>query len=476
MTPTQLWLILRARRRLVCAAVLLTLFAALAVSLLTPKTYKATTSLVLNYKGSDPVTGQVMPSQLLPGYMATQIDIVGSMSVALKVVDALHLADGAAVQERFVDATGGEGSLRDWVATGLLAKLDVLPAKESSVLQISFVGRDAQMAAAVANAFATAYQQTSVRLKVEPSQRTVVYFNDQVKQLRATLETAQQRLSQYQQDKGIVSTDSSLDVESVRLNELSNQAVLAQSAAMEAAARRQQASGNAAQSPDVANSPLIQNLRLGVATAESKLAEVGGRLGPNHPQYQSARAELDKQRASLAAQIGLASRAVGANAAILQQRGGEAGAALAAQKEKVLRMNRTRDELAMLTKEVDSAQRAYDTVSQRLTLTRMDAQASQADVAVLTAALPPLKPHAPKLLLNLLIGLVAGTLLGVGGAVLIELKDRRVRSAADLQQLGGLVVLGTLRRAPVAAVERRGWPRLGHARDVAIGPGTPGHA
>ena len=468
MTPAQCWLVLRAHRRLIVAALLLTVSAALAVSLLTPRSYKATTSLVLNYKGSDPVTGQAMPSQLLPGYMATQIEIVGSMSVALKVVDALHLADGPLVRERFVDATDGEGSIRDWVATGLLAKLDVLPAKESSVLQISYVGYDAQTAAAVANAFATAYQQTSVRLKVEPSQRTVVYFNDQVKQLRATLDAAQQRLSKYEQEHGIVNADKALDVESVRLNELSNQAVLAQSAAMEAAARQRQASGDAAQSPDVANSPLIQNLRMGVATAEAKLAEVGGRLGPNHPLYQSARAELDKQRASLATQIGMASRAVGANAAILQQRGGDVVAALAAQKDKVLRLNRTRDELSLLSKEVDNAQRAYDTVAQRLTLTSIDAQANQADVAVLTAALPPLKPYGPKLLLNLLIGLFAGTLLGVGGAMLLELTDRRVRSAADIELGGGLVLLGTIGRAPVAGVERRGWPRLGHARDAAI--------
>ena len=41
-----------------------------------PKSYTATTSLVLNYKGMDPVTGAVLPAQLMPGYMATQTDII----------------------------------------------------------------------------------------------------------------------------------------------------------------------------------------------------------------------------------------------------------------------------------------------------------------------------------------------------------------------------------------------------------------
>jgi succinoglycan biosynthesis transport protein ExoP len=445
LTLTQALLILRARWGIVLLALLLTVAVALGVTLLTPKTYKATTSLVLNYKGSDPVTGQAMASQLLPGFMATQIEIVGSMSVALKVVDALKLAQGDLVQQRFLAATGGEGQLRDWLASGLLATLEVLPARESSVLQISYVGREPQMAASVANAFAAAYQQTSVQLKVEPSQRTAVYFDGQVKLLRDKLETAQQRLSKYQQDNGLVSTDKTMDVESVRLNELSSQAVVAQGLAMEASARGRQAG---AQSPDVANNPLIQNLKMGLGVAESKLSEVGQRLAPNHPQYQSAKAEVDKLRADLNAQTRLTSNAVGANAAILRQRGNEAGAALQGQKDKVLRLNRTRDELTVLGKEVDSAQRAYDTVAQRLTQTNIEAQSNQSDVAVLTPALAPLAAFGPKLLLNTLIGLAAGLLLGIGGGILLELFDRRVRSPHDLRASAGLVVLSSVAKLP----------------------------
>jgi succinoglycan biosynthesis transport protein ExoP len=462
MNLAQILRILRARYRIALLALLLTVAAALGASLLSHKTYKATTSLVLSYKGSDPVTGQAMASQLQPGFMATQIEIVGSMSVARKVVDVLKLAEGDLVKQRFMDATDGEGNVRDWVASALLSKLEVLPAHESNVLQISYTGFEPQLAADVANAFASAYQQASVQLKVEPSQRTSVYFNEQVKLLRDKLETAQQRLSKYQQENGIVSTDRSLDVETVRLNELSSQAVAAQAQSMEASARQRQVQGKgAAQSPDVANNPLIQNLKLALGNAETKFAEVAQRLDENHPQYQSAKAEVDKQRAALDAQIQLASTSVSANAVILQQRGNEAGAALQAQKNKVLKMNRTRDELNMLGKEVDSAQRAYDTVAQRLTLTNIEAQSNQSDVAVLTPALAPLKPFGPKLLLNTVIGLVAGVLLGIGGAVIVELFDRRVRSVQDLQDTAGLAVLGVIKRAPGARQRRAGWPAIG---------------
>jgi chain length determinant protein EpsF len=465
MNLIQLLLILRARYRIALLALLLTVAGALGASLLIHKTYKATTSVVLNYKGSDPVTGQAMASQLQPGFLATQIEIVGSMSVARQVVDTLKLAEGDLVRQGFMDATAGAGDLRDWVAAGLLSKLEVLPAHESNVLQISYTGLEPRLAAAVANAFASAYKQASVRLKVEPSQRTSVYFDEQVKHLRDQLETAQRRLSAYQQENGIVSTDKSLDVESVRLNQLAGQAVAAQAQAMEASARRRQAQGrDAAQSPDVANNPLIQNLKLGLGNAESKFADVAQRLDQNHPQYQSAKAEVDKLRAELDAQIELAANAVGVNALALQQRSKEAAAALQAQKDTVLRMNRARDELGMLSKEVDSAQRAYDAVAQRLAQTNIEAQAKQADVAVLTPALPPLRPTGPKLLLNTLIGLVAGVLLGIGGAIVLELFDRRVRSAEDLQETAGLAVLVVIRHEPGARRRRANWPAIGRSR------------
>ncbi len=451
MNPSQFLLILRAHYKIIALALVVTVAASLAMSLLKNKTYKATTSLVLNYKGTDPVTGIAMPSQLLPGYISTQVDIVNSMSVALKVVDALELAAGPKVEASFQKATDGEGNVRDWVAAGLLGKLEVAPSRESSVLNITIIDFDPQQAAILANAFGTAYQQMSVQLKVEPSKRTSVYFNEQIKVLRESFETAQKKLTKYQQDNGIVNADKSLDVESMRLNELSSQLVAAQGLSMEATSRHRQAQGSgAAESPDVASNALIQNLKMGLGNAESKFAEIAQRLAPNHPQYQSAKAEVDQLRGDLKRQITAASNAIGTNALILQQRTGETSAALAQQKIKVLQLNRTRDELAILGKEVESAQRAYETVAQRLLLTNLEGQSNQSDIAVLTPALAPMQAFGPKILLNTLLGLVVGTLLGVGAAVLIELLDRRVRSADDLADAVGFPVLGIIKKTHAA--------------------------
>ena len=221
MNFTQFILILKAQAKIILIVLGLVLLATLAINLIMPKIYKATASLVLNYKGVDPVTGLTLPAQLMPGYMATQIDIITSRNVAIKVVEQLKFTQSPAAQQQFQEATGGKGDIRAWFADKLLAGLEAKPSRESSVIEISFSGTDPEFAAAVTNAFADAYQQTNIQLKAEPSQKAAEFLGEKTKGLRAKLEAAQSELSKYQQEKGLTSIMGSLDVESARLNDLS---------------------------------------------------------------------------------------------------------------------------------------------------------------------------------------------------------------------------------------------------------------
>ena len=445
MNISQFLLILLARKRIILATILVTVSLTLLVSMLLPKSYKATASVLLNYKGQDALTGIIIPSQLLPGYMATQIDIISSKNVAARVADQLKLAHNAEVVARFQSATGGNGTVRDWLAELLLKNLDVVPSRDSSVVEIHFRGSDPKFAAGIANAFAEEYQRLSIELKAEPMKKASAYFNEQTKLLRDNVEAAQSGLSKYQQEHGIVSIDNRVDVEMNRLNDLSAQLVQAQGQAMEASSRQGMAMGaRGAESPDVVANPVVQNLKVQLAGAESKLAEISGRLGNNHPQYLSARAEVDKIHALLGGHTRAASNSVGNNAAILQQREAAIRAAMGAQKTRVLELNRGRDELGVLVKEVESAQRAFEVASQRFSQTKIEGQSEQSDISVLNPATPPVGAAAPRIMLNTMLSLFLGTVLGLAFALLIEMMDRRVRSESDMAEVLQMPVFGLI--------------------------------
>jgi polysaccharide biosynthesis transport protein len=459
MSLPQFLLILRARRSIIVYAMLGALVCALLLSLLLPKTYKSVATVVVNSKGVDPVSGMAMPAQLLPGYMATQVDIITSKSVALKVVDDLKLAQQAKFKEKFAQENYGSGTIRDWLAERLLKKLDVAPARDSNVADISFNGDTPEFAAAVANGFANAYQQTNLQLKVGPMKTASTYFNAQLKALRDKLEAAQARMSAYQKEKGISSTDNRIDMETIRLNEFTSQLVTVQGELMDAASRQRGARGTgAAEAPDVLADPLIQNLKAALVQAQAHMSEVAQRFTPEHPRYAEAKADVDKRRTELNRSIRATSNGVSNRMQILQRREAELKTTLAAQKAKVLDLNHARDELAVLGREVDSAQRAYDTATQRLSQTSLEGQAQLSEVALLNPALPPFKPSSPRLLLNLLLAVAIGGVLGIGLALLAEVADRHVRSASDLAEVLHAPVMGVF-SWPAGAARRTRLPR-----------------
>lgn len=445
MSPSLIFLILRARIRIVLATFLVAVLTATAISLLLPRYYKATSQLVVNYKGVDSVTGSPILAQQQPGYLDTQVAIIRSPSTAQRVVDDLQLFKHPLFQEEYTDA-GGKGQLREWIASRLLRRLEVEPAKEGNVLNVTFSARDPEMAATIANAFARAYRERSAWLKTDPVQQASQYFGDRIKSLRDNLEQAQARLTAYQQEKGITSADQKADVEMTRLNELSQQLVTAESLAIEARSRQQSVRGNAADSPDVAQNPVVQSLKVEESRVAGKLSELAERLGPNHPQYEAVQAELDRIRSQLQKEVRSVSHSIGSTARIQEQREAELRAEVKQQKARVLEMNRMRDEMAVLQNDVDNAQKALDAATQRFTQTSIEGQSNQSDISILSEAQPPGAPSSPRIGLNILLSAFIGGLLGVGLGLIAELLDRRLRSSNDLAEL---------LQVPVVALGRR---------------------
>ena len=112
--------------------------------------------------------------------------------------------------------------------------------------------------------------------------------------------------------------------------------------------------------------------------------------------------------------------------------------------EAELKLKKQRDEITLLVREVDTAQRAFDAVGSRTTQSRLESQSVQTNIAVLNPAIEPIKASKPRVMLNILVSIFAGLLLGVTAALILELKHRRIRSPEDLTQALDLPVLVVL--------------------------------
>jgi len=155
---------------------------------------------------------------------------------------------------------------------------------------------------------------------------------------------------------------------------------------------------------------------------------------------------------------------LGNSAAQSKKREEELQAAITAQQERIVKIKDARVDMAVLTRDFDVAQHAYDQAMQRYIAVKVDSKARQTNLAMLTPAVEPTKPAVPKIGLISGLSIVIGLLLAAGMVYLAEMLDRRVRSRTDLESRLAVPSLGLLSR----------WTPAG-AR-LLPGPGSQSHS
>jgi chain length determinant protein EpsF len=459
MSGYQFFLIMRSRWLVVFGVMGSIVLMVVAAGLLLPKQYLASASVLVDVK-HDPATNEPYSLDSSSAIIGTQVDIASSKRVAQTVIKGLNQDQLLALRPGWQQATGGRGDFTAWLADTLLKKLSVRPSPESDVIDISIKWPDPQVAATLANAFAEAYIATTIALKVDPAKQYASSFDERSRALRAELEAKQKALSDFEKTAGIVVTDERLDVENARLAELSTQLVAIQGQRQESQSRERQAEGENDSIPEVLQSPLIASLKAQLSSAEAKQENIATRLGRNHPEFKSSEAEVNSLRERIAQESARIVTSLASSTHMNQRRESDISAALEAQKKRVLELKHQRDQAAVLQSDVAAAQRNLDAVTQRLAQSDLESETQQTNSTLLTPATVPFAPVSPNPSVLLVLGVCAGSLLGLAAALLLELSNPRIRSDEEVLHVGGVPILGIVSSISYPSLKRRRLVRL----------------
>ncbi|HEX3912519.1 MAG TPA: chain length determinant protein EpsF [Steroidobacteraceae bacterium] len=461
MSLNQFLVILRARWLIAVSVFAMLVMLVAFASIIWPKQYTATASIVVDSK-TDPVAaagGGATAAQPAATYVNTQADIIASERVAQRVVKTLKLDQQPEAKRLW--SKGPNDDISVAIAKVLLEKkLQVAPVHDSpthasNVIEISVNWSDPATAAALANGFAQAAIETNIELKVEPAKQYATWFEQRSRALRADLEAKQKRLSDFQSKNGIVATDDKLDVENARLAELSTELVTIQGQRQDAQSRQHQAGGDISTLPEVLQSPVIQSLKAALAQSEAKQPDIAARLGKNHPDYQAVEGEIANLKSRISQESVRIAASLGTTTQASLRRENDVRQALEAQKKRVLDLKYQHDQAGVLLSDVTSAQRDLDEVSQRLAQSNLESLTQQTNVVQLSTATVPTSPSSPKLVINLIVAIFLGGVLGVAAALAAEMRNRRIREDQDMIDLLGVPLLGKLALVQVRANEVR---------------------
>lgn len=477
-------LILRMQARLIVGIFAASVVVAGIITYLTPKMYTATASLNFNIIGN-PVDNQGKAVLTQNTYISTQQGIIESLNVAQGVEDSLTEYERrrliAALEARRsviddvkhaltspiksllnddkkrIQKTGDGETLQmstpyGWLARSIGSDLYVQPMFNSRIMEISYSSTDRQIAALLANRFAEAYIAANLKMTTDPASKSKEWFREQLKSLRNRLEEAQSRLTAYQQQEGIVSSDERLDTEIVRLQSLSGQHLAAQQATRNAVTERQKLkevldSGASLMTFEpVFNNPVVQKIKADIRDLEGRIVQGSSSLGKNHPKMKKMNSELSAAQIRLSREIQTISDGINNAAELSREREGDLLQAVESQKKLVLDLKNEHDKIAVLQREVESTQATYNSALNQLNTTSLQSMIDQTNVSVVDSASIPGTPSSPQVMVNLILGALGGLILGIGVAVLMEIFARRIYSREDFTVELGVPLLGQLKK------------------------------
>src|SRR6266513_2968187 len=200
MNLRQLLRALRARRRVFVVALASVVLAATLASLMMPKSYRATVSLLVDTRDeqslSDALRPLVLPQERM-SYLQTQVDILTSPKVARAVAQELRLAETPGALAA-LGMRGARGGRTGELLVEVLRRNFKAETSQSSVIQASFTCADPRWAAAIANAYAKTYVDTMLELRVAPTRKAAAWFDEQLKgELLHGEEKLQELATQY---------------------------------------------------------------------------------------------------------------------------------------------------------------------------------------------------------------------------------------------------------------------------------------
>ncbi len=474
MSLRKLFQILSARWLTALVVMLLSVGLAIAVNVMSPKRYTANASVVVDVKLNDPIAGMSQGGVAVSTYMTTQMDVIASEKVISRAIKTLKLHDDPQFVERWHRSTGGEGEFSGWMSEVMRERLDVRPSRDSNVLNLGFSWSEPKFAATMVNAIVRAYTDTALEFRIDPARQYNIFFDERSKKLREDYEHAQARLSAYEREKGLITSDDRIDVENARLAQLSAQVVDLQVSVAETASKSARVRSAEARTPEVLNSLTITAIKSELSKQRAEIQQLRASYGEEYPRVKQLADSIEELRQRLSEETRHIRGGIDGTNDVNQQRLSLVRTLLNEQREKVMKLKTQRDEAAILQRDVQNAQRAYDAILARLQQSSLESQNTQSNVSILMEAKPPLVPSSPKVALNIALALVAGAIFGIAAALGREAMDPRIRTESDILNLVELPLIVDLAAASRGRLSRRrtagaGWFfQLRHLRRQAL--------
>jgi capsular exopolysaccharide synthesis family protein len=472
------------------------------VTLLTPRLYGASTRLQMarqspiqlrldeNVLRVDDSDRNVNGSS---SFLATQVAVLRSRDLAERVIRSQRLADNDAFvhpgpeRQSLLEVGGSLGSLlrpRGWdagtpavdadrtsaarVDPALLDRymrwLSVQDVRGTDLVEVSFTTPSPSLSAFLAAAHTQAYMEANEEARRSTDVTAKEFLARQIGQSEEQVDRAESALERFAAEHPDVAVNQEQKTVAQRITEGSSLLTKAEGERVGLQSRYEFLTGPSAEpAAYFQDKPGVQKLRLALLDLRAQRAGLENRLGPNHTQMVELRQQEGEIARQLDAEVGQEVSAVRNRFAAARQREAELQKKLAQLEADAIGAHQMGTRYELLKGDVETSRSLRESLLKQQMETAVNSELAATNMRVVERAEVPRRPSQPNVPVNLVLGLIGGTVLALGAAFVCDYFDNSVKSSDEVEELLQLPTLATI---PNFALARRGAARVTGAAAV----------
>ncbi|HEX2060736.1 MAG TPA: Wzz/FepE/Etk N-terminal domain-containing protein, partial [Thermoanaerobaculia bacterium] len=236
-------------------------------------------------------------------FLQTQYVLLNSRGLALRVVEDHKLYNDP---ELYPPGVAGKtpqelARIKEGIAASLLGGIEVLPVRNTSLVDITYVGTSPRLAQKVAQAWGESYIQMNIAKKLRAVQHASDFLTNQIATVEADLESSRQELQKYTQSRGIIvpggAEDETPNPVMQTLSQLNSDLTAAQNLVYEKQAAYN-ALRNTPQEAVAAAEPSVQRLTEELTRLQREYSDKLAVMKEGHPEMQRLSQTIEQTRSA----------------------------------------------------------------------------------------------------------------------------------------------------------------------------------